>query len=804
VRLPFIGLLAVCLYASTAAALTIRGDRHWVEHPQCPDGWRLLDFDDSSWQPVPYPWTRMWPREWPLDPEARPIWGTNLFPINCLRRSFQLDALPDDPAVANIWVDDDYDLFVNGVPVGASRDHMAEMPGEAYDVTPLLRLGRNVVALQVRDNGGSTAALVSLEIPGIPDPPVSLEDRFRAIEPWLEFVLYALAAAVWIASVRRCAQMGRRAGAGPTFTLAATIALAVLIQLVFAWAPFYQSHREMPLADWWRPPMLAIILLVPALAFVRGRSVALVRTEPPVRREVWWLTAIVLLAACLRIYRLDTVPPGFFQDEATNGNDALALLRLGYPAIWSDSVGGRPTLFLYLLSGALHLFGVGYLTLKIVPVALGIGGVIAVYAVGKAALGSRAALWAAFLLAVSRWDIHYSRMAWEAICVPLFSAAGFALLLRGLRDRRRAWLALIAAAVVLTAGVYTYAAYRAVPAAALVFLLATLFSADRPLLARRWIGLAVAGAVAVAIAAPLALFAWQQPDLYWYRYAEVSLTSYMSYYGTPMPWVHQLGKGLLSLTAVGDEIIRHNLPWAPHLDRLTGALMIIGMATAAAIRPHLGFRLLWCWFITFMIFATLTMDGPHATRLLGVAPAAVLFAGFGIAQLVQEIGALWRPRPATIIAAAAALAIASLNAYEYFVLEANHPAADFEYDATARSLCEEVRRQPVVVDLHWTPDVAYWSDGQCQFLARGKYTVGKTVELADVLAGNPYESERHKPALIAIGQEFIDLHRASLAFDADGVPQLALPREPQIARDRSGHILYYLYGIALPEPRSAG
>jgi hypothetical protein len=107
-----------------------------------------------------------------------------------------------------------------------------------------------------------------------------------------------------------------------------------------------------------------------------------------------------------------------------------------------------------------------------------------------------------------------------------------------------------------------------------------------------------------------------------------------------------------------------------------------------------------------------------------------------------------------------------------------------------------VRNLPVPVELHRTDDIAYWTDGQCLFLARGKYALARPVNLND-LRGNRFRSEQ-RPTVVVIGQEFIDRHRASLAFDERGVPKLSLPGEPLIARDRSDRILYYLYPIALP------
>ena len=40
-----------------------------------------------------------------------------------------------------------------------------------------------------------------------------------------------------------------------------------------------------------------------------------------------WLLVILALAAFLRLWQLDSFPPGLYHDEAYNGLDALSLLQ---------------------------------------------------------------------------------------------------------------------------------------------------------------------------------------------------------------------------------------------------------------------------------------------------------------------------------------------------------------------------------------------------------------------------------------------------------------------------------------------
>jgi len=60
------------------------------------------------------------------------------------------------------------------------------------------------------------------------------------------------------------------------------------------------------------------------------------------KRSEWAvLSIIVLLAAVLRLYQLDRVPPGLAVDEALNGMLVLNMLETGErPIFFEDSRGG--------------------------------------------------------------------------------------------------------------------------------------------------------------------------------------------------------------------------------------------------------------------------------------------------------------------------------------------------------------------------------------------------------------------------------------------------------------------------------
>lgn len=788
-------LAGLLLISCPAAALTIRADHEWVGSSECPSGWWEADFDDSDWSPVQFPWLLIWPTAWELDPEARPFWDAAGTASACARRTVHLTETLDGEALARVFVDDDYELYVNGTFVGESKDGGANLPGETYDVAALLRPGRNVIGLKMINSAYEQGAYFSLAIPGLPEQAPSARARLRALAPWAQFAGLLAALTVGIALFGRALRRARPALARlpPALVALVTLALAVGCQAALATLDLYTAPFEQPSATWnWRAVGLVAVLFV-ALCCLRDADAA-TDDSGPLRGETLWLAAILLLATAMRAWRVDEIPVGFFQDEATNALDAERLVSAGEPwQLWSDSVGGRPTLFLYGLGLMIRLFGPSYETLKILPVALSILSVAATWAVARAAFGPRAALWAAFLLAVSRWDVHYARMAWEVNCVPLFSAAGFALFLAGLRRESGGARLVVAGAVVLALGLYTYAAYRAVPAAAVVFVAAVAVSRHRSLLRRHAAGLLRAAVAATIVALPLLAFGYLEPERYWERYRDVALTHYISYYGTPIPWLHQIGKGLLSLQHLGDELIRHNLSREPHLDAITGVFMLLGMASAARPGRELGAMLTWVWFLTFLALASLTRDAPHATRYLGLVVPCVLFAGAGAARLFARLRRALRWAPlAWALAAAAVAATTAINAYQYFVVEAHHPSADAEMNAMARIVCERVRREPSV-QVYWTPDVAYWTGGPCYFLAPGQFKPHE-LKAEDFASGSLLEAIE-RPALIFIGPELLEPHRKLVHHDADGLPLLGLPGTPAVQRDRQRRLMYYLWDL---------
>jgi len=85
-------------------------------------------------------------------------------------------------------------------------------------------------------------------------------------------------------------------------------------------------------------------------------------------KYIFILIAIILLAAFFRIYKLDTIPPGLYPDEALNGNEAISSPgKIFYP-----ENNGREGLYFSLLSMSFLAFGKSVFSLRLVSAIIGI------------------------------------------------------------------------------------------------------------------------------------------------------------------------------------------------------------------------------------------------------------------------------------------------------------------------------------------------------------------------------------------------------------------------------------------------
>ncbi|MCL5025954.1 MAG: glycosyltransferase family 39 protein, partial [Chloroflexi bacterium] len=359
------------------------------------------------------------------------------------------------------------------------------------------------------------------------------------------------------------------------------------------------------------------------------------------------LAIIMSIAAFLRFYQLDTAPPGSLSDEGVVAWMVTLLARgLDGPVKGPfDIAWNSPNLPYYPMALAFKMMGTSILASRTVMAVYGLVSVGAFYFLARHLFGAAPALAGTFLLGVSRWHFHFSRIGWEATMqTVVLSILAVLLVLRGRRSGRPtdfAWAG-------LSTGLCLYlyqSGQLLLPALALLFAYVLLVERRALSSAFRWGVLAFILAAGLTVA-PLTATIAKDPARYMHRASEVSLWGHAERNKQDIKALlgQNLQSTLLMFNYRGDSAVRHNIPNEPALDTITAALFVLG-AVWGLSRAYTreGFLLL-SWLLVSLMASVLSLpdNNPSMPRALGaIPPAYLLVTGF----LSQVWVAVQRARP---------------------------------------------------------------------------------------------------------------------------------------------------------------
>ena len=485
-----------------------------------------------------------------------------------------------------------------------------------------------------------------------------------------------------------------------------TLATVCAIALMYVSLRNFGHDAPKSLTLAWYAFGAAVTLALAAIPAIDGRWTALVlRLKATgglhirLRALTPWLAllAILVLAAGLRLYNLEDLPPGLWFDEADNLFQARHYVNdPGRIPVYAPSTN-LPTMFLMPIAAVVKLAGVSITAPRLVAAAFGLLGVVATYLFVRHAVGTSAALISAFLVAVMRWDLNWSRIGMHGITGVLFAALIGWLTLRATRSGRTSDYAFAGASLGL--GMWFYAPLRMFPLVVGFILLMHLLIA-RPSIRRFAVNIAMMTLLALFVAAPVIQFALDSREQFFERTETTSLFNLTPREELATQLRSSLVKHVFMFNIEGDPNPRHNLPNAPMLDRITGALFVLGFFFALVRWRRVALFTLpfWVFFMVLPGVLTIPWETPQSLRSILVIPAVA-----ALAALVIDL--LWRTwkdvpwRPVRRIALPVVLAllgiVAYLNVDLYFGDQANDPRvyAAFSTDETlmARSQVERQR-----------------------------------------------------------------------------------------------------------------
>ncbi len=347
------------------------------------------------------------------------------------------------------------------------------------------------------------------------------------------------------------------------------------------------------------------------------------------QRIIWAGLGILLLGAILRIWQMDTFPPGLQHDEVFNAREAIA----GEFQLFYASNQGREGAYIWLLGLADGLFGRHWLMIGLPSLFVGMLTLALSYRVFGRIYGWPVGTLTAALLAVGFFPILLSRWGLRAmLLLPLTL-----LLIWLMRDWRRGWWPAVGVGVILGASVYVYTSALALVAAfGLTIGVWLVLDADRRLtLMRATLALALAGIIAL----PMVLTRLDDPA----GTARVSnvaapLTEFRA--GQPDLLVDNVWQVLGMAAFTGDPLWRYNVAERPLFVLPVGVLVYLGAVFLLGSRSRWRVNVfVLAVVVAGLVPSVVTIDAPAYLRVVTALPGIFFLVAYGAWRLTR-----WLPR----------------------------------------------------------------------------------------------------------------------------------------------------------------
>jgi 4-amino-4-deoxy-L-arabinose transferase-like glycosyltransferase len=359
---------------------------------------------------------------------------------------------------------------------------------------------------------------------------------------------------------------------------------------------------------------------------------------------------VIVLALVLRIYHLDTLPIGFWGDEANDAVEAQAVLQGHFPTPFTSDWGGNPAMKAYVNALSFLIFGQNIFGLRMVGVIAGTLSIAGAYLLGRELFGLRPALLASLFLTLSRWHIHRSRydtVVMQGVPIQVF---GYYFLLKGFRTGRDsdfAWSGLLFG--------FSLNFYHGNRIAPIIIALLILYEFGRrglPFLRRYLRPLAVCLLAALLLFAPLGAFYITTPQALTGRAMGVWILSNRGHlqgmYGprSDVEYVLlQVRDTLLMFNVSGDPSPVVNWQRKPMVDSLTAIFLVLGVAYGLWHWRERRYFFLLLWpFLTLLLGSAFTIGAPNGSRTVGAIPGLLLWAGVGLDLVWRQTEAVLKER----------------------------------------------------------------------------------------------------------------------------------------------------------------
>lgn len=483
--------------------------------------------------------------------------------------------------------------------------------------------------------------------------------------------------------------------------------------------------------------------------------------------ETILVATITALAGFFRLFEIARVPPGLHYDEAYHAFDVLRLLQ-GQFAIFFSANNGREPLYLYLATLAVALFGPTALALRLTSSIIGIITIPVIYGFTRALFHSvRIAALAALLSAISIWHVYLSRFGERMILAVLFILLALWFFWRGIALISAgdvAWKKTYVLAGVFTAiAVYSYTNARLLPIILIIISLGAILL-DRANVKQYFVGLALAGIVALILFLPLGSYFYDHKDEFLTHTSNLSILDPRVNKGD---LTNTFKENLFAVAGMflvqGDRETFRNIPNRPVFDLPTGILFLVGLlALLGALflprssRPErLRAILIATSLVVFLSTSVLSDDAPVFTRTLPAMPFAMMLAAWGASAIWDQLGRWANQKIIALGFAVLILASAIISFRDYFIDFASSPAtyaafASDKIDAANWVVQESPTAQVFLAPLWYQdPTVSFYTRNSTlkSFESRDTIVLPRRAAGKDALIAFPLEQEKKSATL---------------------------------------------------------
>ena len=156
-----------------------------------------------------------------------------------------------------------------------------------------------------------------------------------------------------------------------------------------------------------------------------------------------FLGGVILLAAFLRFYKLTQVPPSLSWDETAVGYNAYTIANWGkdewgkaFPVVFKSFEDYKHPVHIYATAISVKLFGLSEFSTRFPAALFGVANVIVIFFLARELFKSKLlGLIAALFLAVSPYNLQFSRFNHELNFAVFFLMLGMFLFLRGVKKK---------------------------------------------------------------------------------------------------------------------------------------------------------------------------------------------------------------------------------------------------------------------------------------------------------------------------------------------------------------------------------